>query len=99
MRGPHVRFCERREGAILRAYSTDILAAAASAGVASSGGNGGWIRGRPSLSRGPTSWPTRHRSSDEAIHELASQPFVGDRGREIRIQHGNRLPVRNGSPA
>jgi hypothetical protein len=22
MRGPHVRFCERREGAILRAYST-----------------------------------------------------------------------------
>src|SRR5271165_280366 len=23
MRGPHVRFCERREGAILRAYSTD----------------------------------------------------------------------------
>src|SRR5271165_2913972 len=43
--------------------------------------------------------PTRHRSSDEAIHELASQPFVGDRRREIRIQHGNRLPVRNGSPA
>src|SRR5271165_5303492 len=30
MRGPHVRFCERREGAILRAYSTDIPAAAAS---------------------------------------------------------------------
>ena len=26
MRGPHVRFCERREGAILRAYSTKFAA-------------------------------------------------------------------------
>src|SRR5271165_1097309 len=25
MRGPHVRFCERREGAILRAYSTSVV--------------------------------------------------------------------------
>ena len=30
MRGPHVRFCERREGAILRAYSTVAEPSAAS---------------------------------------------------------------------
>jgi transposase-like protein len=30
MRGPHVRFCERREGAILRAYSTVAAPSAAS---------------------------------------------------------------------
>ena len=31
MRGPHVRFCERREGAILRAYSTPSLVSAPTA--------------------------------------------------------------------
>jgi hypothetical protein len=38
-------------------------------------------------------WPTRHRSSDEAIRELASQPFAGHRRRESRLQHGRRLPL------
>ena len=31
MRGPHVRFCERRDGAIHRAYSTQQVFSAASA--------------------------------------------------------------------
>src|SRR5271169_5024036 len=60
MRGPHVRFCERREGVILRAYSTDIPAAAASAQVASSGGHGGWVRDRPSLVERTDFLPGRH---------------------------------------
>src|SRR5271169_6982891 len=60
MRGPHVRFCERREGVILRAYSTDIPAAAASTQVASSGGHGGWVRDRPSLVERTDFLPGRH---------------------------------------
>src|SRR5208282_6708946 len=60
MRGPHVRFCERREGVILRAYSTDTPAAAASAQVASSGGHGGWVRDRPSLVERTDFLPGRH---------------------------------------
>jgi hypothetical protein len=40
-----------------RSPTVEIPAAAASAQVASSGGNGGWNKHRPSLSRGPTFCP------------------------------------------
>src|SRR5271169_4164106 len=55
MRGPHVRFCERREGVILRAYSTLVKAEAA--------GGGGR---RPAFTRlrSPTSIAWRDRGAE-----------------------------------
>src|SRR3984957_5114881 len=97
MRGPHVRFCERRGGAILRAYSTVTPPARAIFQSPPLAVVVGLATIPSSLFEGRfVAWPSRHRPSDEDLHERASDPRGRRRGGQGRVLHRGGLSVRKG---
>src|SRR5260370_15502229 len=92
MRGPHVRFCESGDGAILRAYSTVTSTTTGDFGRPGLR----WFflaREEPSLAR-----PSRDRSPDEALHAISPDKHAARRGRQGVLQCRDRTSDREGSP-